>query len=183
MKSINQLIALLCMAVITACNTKPLAFNAVVSQDGTGDHVTVQEAIDQMPENLDVPWRILVKNGQYREQVIIPANKPFVHLIGEDKNATIIHHKLNVGGKPEADVLPEKTAYWKYSVHNPNSEVYQYEGAVVNVNATNFYAENISFVNDWGVDEQAGPQALAMKIRADKAAFTNVSFVLSKTHG
>ena len=39
-------------------------------------------------------------------------------IIGQDKNKTIIHHCLNVGGKPEEGTEPAKTAYWKHSVHN-----------------------------------------------------------------
>ena len=30
------------------------------------------------------------------------------------------------------------------------------------IEAPDFYSENISYVNDWGVDSQKGPQALAM---------------------
>ena len=71
-------------------------FHAVVAKDGTGDYTTVQSAIDAVPENLKSPWLIFVKNGSYEEQVIIPQNKPFIHLIGQDKERTIIHLKLNV---------------------------------------------------------------------------------------
>lgn len=123
-------------------------FHAVVAKDGTGDYTTVQSAIDAVPENLKSPWLIFVKNGSYEEQVIIPQNKPFIHLIGQDKERTIIHLKLNVGGKPDANT--KDLAYWHYSVHNPKSAVSHFEGAVVNINASDFYSENISYVNDWG---------------------------------
>ena len=86
-----------------------------------------------VPENLKSPWLIFVKNGSYEEQVIIPQNKPFIHLIGQDKERTIIHLKLNVGGKPDANT--KDLAYWHYSVHNPKSAVSHFEGAVVNINA------------------------------------------------
>ena len=124
-------------------------FHAVVAKDGTGDYTTVQSAIDAVPENLKSPWLIFVKNGSYEEQVIIPQNKPFIHLIGQDKERTIIHLKLNVGGKPDANT--KDLAYWHYSVHNPKSAVSHFEGAVVNINASDFYSENISYVNDWGL--------------------------------
>lgn len=39
-----------------------------------------------------------------------------------------------------------------------------------------FYAENISFVNDFGVDAQTGPQALAIRLNNDRAAFYNCMF-------
>ena len=86
-------------------------FHAVVAKDGTGDYTTVQSAIDAVPENLKSPWLIFVKNGSYEEQVIIPQNKPFIHLIGQDKERTIIHLKLNVGGKPDANTKTTPDAY------------------------------------------------------------------------
>ncbi|WP_455585361.1 pectinesterase family protein [Bacteroides sp.] len=153
---------------------QPIArvFDAVVAADGTGDYTTVQAAINAAPEGRTMPWLIFVKNGSYKEQVIVPANKSFIHLIGQEKGKTIIHHKLNVGGQPE----DKNDEFWKYSVHNPASEVYQFEGTVVQVNATDFYSENISYVNDWGVDSQAGPQALAMSTQNDRSAFFNCEF-------
>ena len=151
-------------------------FQAVVAQDGSGDYATIQSAVDAAPENRREPWLIFVKNGSYREQVIIPETKTYIHLIGQDKDKTIIHHLLNVGGKPEEGTAPEKTAYWKHSVHNPSSEVYKLEGSVVYVKGAHFYTENISYLNDWGVDSQNGPQALAMSSQADCAAYNNCIF-------
>ncbi|MDE6065735.1 MAG: pectin esterase [Duncaniella sp.] len=147
-------------------------FDAVVAQDGSGDYMTVQSAIDAAPDSLDTPYLIFVKNGAYEEQVVIPESKPYMHLIGQDKEQTIIHLKLNVGGKPEN--IEED--FWKYSVHNPESENYELEGSVVVVKAPHFYTENISYVNDYGVMAQNGPQALAMKSHADCAAFNNCIF-------
>lgn len=148
-------------------------FDAIVAADGTGDYTTVQAAIDAAPAGRSMPWLIFVKNGSYREQVIVPKEKSFIHLIGQDKEKTIIHHKLNVGGKPAEG---DNDEFWKYSVHNPASEVYQFEGTVVKINATDFYSENISYVNDWGIDSQAGPQALAMSTQNDRSAFFNCKF-------
>lgn len=147
-------------------------FHAVVAQDGTGDYLTVQAAIDAAPDSLDVPYLIFVKNGSYEEQVVIPATKPYMHLIGQDKEQTIIHLRLNVGGRPEN---PEED-FWKCSVHNPDAPTHDMEGAVVVVKAPHFYTENISYINDYGVSAQNGPQALAMKSHADCAAFNNCIF-------
>ena len=149
-------------------------FQAVVARDGSGDYRTVQEAIDAAPENSKTPWCIFVKNGSYREYLFIPKTKTFIHLIGQDKDKTIIHHSLNVGGKPEA--TSTDTDYWRHSVHNPESDVYKYDGSVVKIEAPDFYSENISYVNDWGVDSQKGPQALAMSSQADRIAFNNCNF-------
>lgn len=151
-------------------------YDAVVAKDGSGNYVTVQEAVDAAPENRQEPWRILVKNGSYREQVVVPENKSFIHLIGEDKHKTVIHHNLNVGGHPKEGEDASKMLYWEHSVHNPASEVAGLEGAVVKVEGAHFYSANISYVNDWGVENQAGPQALAMNSQGDCAAFYNCIF-------
>lgn len=153
-------------------NGQKTVFQSIVAQDGSGTHSRIQEAIDAVPDNQEKPWLIFIKNGDYREKIVIPATKPFIHLIGQDKHKTIIHHNLNVGGKPKTG----DEAYWAHSVHNPDAEVYALEGAVVHVKSTDFYAENISFLNDWGVKSQAGPQALALKCMADRHAFKNCIF-------
>lgn len=149
-------------------------FQAVVARDGSGDYRTVQEAVNAAPENSKTPWLIFVKNGSYREYLFIPKAKSFIHLIGQDKDKTVIHHSLNVGGKPETNSTD--TEYWRHSVHNPESDVYKYDGSVVKIEAPDFYSENISYVNDWGVDSQKGPQALAMSSQADRIAFNNCNF-------
>lgn len=168
---------LLCCAVLMGCTQRQTtsAYQAVVAQDGSGNYTTVQAAIDAAPDSCQEPWRILVKNGSYEEQVVVPRAKSYIHLIGEDKEKTIIHLRLNVGGKPEKPE-DDKTGFWACSVHNPESAVYKYEGAVVNVKGDYFYSENISYINDYGVEAQNGPQALAMKLQGDCAAFYNCIF-------
>lgn len=176
-------ITLLCYIFVMACsniknNQKQTVFNVIVAQDGSGDFTKIQDAIDNAPENLKSPWLIFVKNGSYKETVLIPENKPFIHLIGQNKEKTIIHEKLHVGAipKPDSEWYKSDSAAWEFSVHNPQSIVYKKQGAVVIVNSTDFYAENISFINSFGVEVKTGPQALALKITADKNAFKNCSF-------
>lgn len=175
-KKIILVFTLMCMLPLGYAQRAFSPFDAVVASDGSGDYVSVQAAIDATPDNRDAPWLIFVKNGSYREQIIVPANKTYIHLIGQDKNKTIIHHNLNVGGKPEEGEGASKTAYWQHSVHNPSAEVANLEGAVVKIEGNRFYSENLSFVNDWGVESQAGPQALAMNTQADCVAFNNCIF-------
>ena len=148
-------------------------FHAVVAADGTGDYTSVQQAIDAAPAGRTMPWLIFVKNGSYEESVTVPSDKSYIHLIGQDKAYTIIHRSLNVGGQPEAG---KDSAYWAHSVRNPASPVYKAEGSVVTVRATDFYTADISYVNDFGVDSQSGPQALAMKSEGDRASFFDCTF-------
>lgn len=160
--------------LFTSCSEAEAAnpFDAVVAADGSGDFTSVQAAVDAAPDSLQAPYLIFVKNGSYEEQVVIPETKPFIHLIGQDREQTIIHLCMNVGAKP--DNLDED--FWKSSVHNPLSPVHDMDGAVVVVRAPHFYTENISYVNDYGINAQSGPQALAMKSHADCAAFNNCIF-------
>ena len=148
---------------------QPIAkvFDAVVAQDGTGNYKTVQEAIDAAPTGRIAPWLIFVKSGTYEELVTIPENKPFIHLIGQDKEKTVICYWINNGGTNDIG--------WEYSTNNPNSKTYGKQG-VVQVNSTDFYTENISYIDSYGVERQAGPMGLAMSSRNDRQAFNNCQF-------
>ena len=113
-------------------------FDAVVAQDGTGDYLTVQAAINAAPQNRIAPWIIFVKNGEYEELVKIPSNKPFIHLIGQDKEKTLIKFWINNGGTNDVG--------YEYSTNNPASKTYGYQG-VFQCDATDFYTENITYYN------------------------------------
>lgn len=139
-------------------------FDAIVAQDGTGDYKTVQAAINAAPENLAYPYLIFVKNGIYDELVTVSGNKTNLHLIGQDKENTIIKHRIVCGDEHDPA-----------STNNPNSPNYK-RHAVVEVGGANFYTENISYVNSFGVDEQSGPMALAMRSNGDRLAFYNCKF-------
>ena len=145
-------------------------FDAVVAADGTGDYTTVQEAIDNAPTGRTHPYLIFVKNGVYDGLVRIPEDKPFIHLIGQDRDRTIIQYKINSGGEDAGEYV------WKYSCNNAEYHPLQDGGMVVKVSATDFYTENISYINTWGVDEQAGPMALAINSPNDRQAFYRCSF-------
>lgn len=172
----KQLLFLL--ATLLALGTQAQNHNATVAIDGSGDYTSVQAAVDAAPAHRTAPWRIFVKNGFYRETVTIPTEKPFIHLIGQDRDWTRIHEKIHVGGRPDRPqnepAWDANAGYsWQFSNNNPNSIVYRRNdtGAVVAVHADDFYAENISFVNDWGVDEQSGPQAIALLTYGNRVAF------------
>lgn len=108
-----------------------------------------------------------MKKGEYEELVKIPASKPFIHLIGQDKENTVIKYWINNGGANDLG--------WEYSTNNPASKTYGYQG-VFEVDATDFYAENITFLDSYGVEKQAGPMGLAMRTCNDRHAFNNCKF-------
>lgn len=140
-------------------------YNAVVDAYGTGDYTTIQAAVDAAPTSRTSPWLIFVKNGTYKELVRIPATKPYLYFIGQDKTKVKICFAINCASS-------SSDTGWDYSYTNYNTT----DGCVVVANATNFYAENISFINTYGVNFQSGPMALAMKSKADRFAFYNCNF-------
>ena len=152
------------MALLCAISATARTFDAVVAADGTGGYTTVQAAINAVPDGRTSPYLIFVKNGEYEELVTIPKEKTFIHLIGQDKERTIIKYFINNGGQNDVG--------WDYSTNNPESKTYRKQG-VVQVNATDFYTENITYLNRWGVERQSGPMGLAMSSRADRQAFNN----------
>ncbi len=142
-------------------------FDAVIAKDGTGDFTSVQAAINAAPEGRTMPYLIFVKNGQYEELVKIPKTKPFIHLIGQDKEKTIIKFWINNGGSNDIG--------YEYSTNNPASATFGYQ-SVFQVDATDFYTENITYLDAYGVEKQAGPMGLAMRSTNDRQSFNNCKF-------
>ncbi|WP_094551182.1 pectinesterase family protein [Petroclostridium xylanilyticum] len=129
----------------------------IVSQDGSGGFKTIQEAIDTVPENNSNRVTIHVKNGIYKEKLII--NKPFITLIGEIAEKTIITfddyaNKLFPNGE-------------KYGTFNSYTSL---------ISADDFIAENITFENSAGDGRIVG-QALAAYVDADRVIFRNCRFL------
>jgi pectin methylesterase-like acyl-CoA thioesterase len=140
-------------------------FDAVVDKDGTGDYTTVQAAINGTPVNRTSPWLIFVKNGRYEELLRIPNNKPYIHLIGEDREQVTLTWGI---------YCSEPVPGWE-AMNQGNQGVSDACASMV-IDASDFYAENISFENRYGVEAQSGPQALAFKNTRDRVATYNCSF-------
>lgn len=151
-----------CAAVATSFTTmervRPEArvYDAIVAADGSGDYATVQEAIDAAPADRIKPWLIFVKNGNYKEHVNIPANKPMLHIIGQDRDKAVILDDKLCGGANALHV----------SV-----------GATVVVNSNDCLFENITLENSYGHEKQDGPQALALNTTGDRTIFNNVAML------
>ena len=74
----------------------------VVSRDGTGNFRTLQEAIESARAIMDYTVTIYVRNGVYKEKVIVPSWVENIDIIGEDRDKTIItyddHANINKMG-------------------------------------------------------------------------------------
>lgn len=122
-----------------------------VAADGTGDFYSIQRALDAAPK--DGAW-ILVAPGTYRE--VLTINKPNIHLrsANSDASKTVVVNDRSAGANGG-------------TLHS----------ATVNVTADNFFAENITFANDFNATHPqlpAGSQALALLVTGDRAIFHNV---------
>lgn len=125
-------------------------YNLTVSSDGKGDVKTVMEAIAKVPENNKKRFTIFIKPGVYDEQIRIPANKPFISLIGEDVKTTRL--QFNLSNK----------------VAGSTSGAYAFY-----VGGHDFIAENLTFENTFGV----GSQAVAVVAEADRIVFKKSRFI------
>lgn len=61
-----------------------------VSQDGTGDYTSIQQAINQVRDHAEKKVVIHIAPGKYIEKVVIPTFKRNIILRGEDKDRTVI---------------------------------------------------------------------------------------------
>lgn len=130
-------------------------YDLVVAKDGSGDFFTVQEAINAVPDyRKNARTTILIKEGSYKEKVIIPASKNAVSLIGQGEV------KITYD-----DYASKPNIFGENKGTSGSSSCYIY--------APDFYAENITFENT------SGPvgQAVACFVSADRAYFKKCKFL------
>ncbi|KAL2473379.1 Pectinesterase/pectinesterase inhibitor 18 [Forsythia ovata] len=74
---------------------KGVKANITVAQDGSGNNRTIREAVASAPDNYKNRFVIYVKNGKYKENVVIGKNKKNIMLVGDGMSSTIITGSLN----------------------------------------------------------------------------------------
>lgn len=93
---------LLLLSVVSAAWAQERQDTIVVSRDGTGNFRTLQEAIESARAFMDYTVTIYVKNGVYKEKVIVPSWVENIDIIGENRDKTIItyddHANINKMG-------------------------------------------------------------------------------------
>ena len=142
---------------------------AVVS--GIKTYQTVAGALQDAPGDGHKPYVILIKNGRYYEKLTIA--KPFITLIGESRDKTILTFDAASGTKK-----PDGTTYGTSG------------SASVTVSASNFAAENLTIENGFDYPSNfakaaddpaklADPQAVALKteLGSDQAVFKNIKLI------
>ena len=93
---------LLLLVVVSGTWAQERQDTIVVSRDGTGNFRTLQEAIESARAFMDYTVTIYVRNGVYKEKVIVPSWVENIDIIGEDRDKTIItyddHPNINKMG-------------------------------------------------------------------------------------
>lgn len=101
MKSIffSLFCVLFCFASVGA---QPNVPDIVVAADGSGNFTSLQEAVLSVRDYKPTRTVIYLKQGTYREKVVIPANKCDITIIGEDAQNTVLtwndHANINKMG-------------------------------------------------------------------------------------
>nr|KYP50989.1 putative pectinesterase/pectinesterase inhibitor 7 [Cajanus cajan] len=139
----------------TLDNNESIVVNdsVVVSQDGSGNFTTINEAIAAAPNNTaaaDGYFVIFITEGIYQEYVSIAKNKKYLMLIGDGINRTIITGD-----------------------HNVVDGFTTFNSATFAVVAEGFVAMNITFRNTAGPSKH---QAVAVRNGADMSTFYSCSF-------
>ena len=151
--TVKILIVLLIIATNVYSQKK---YDFIVAKDGKGDFITIQDAFDAVPHLRKNRTYIFVKNGTYKEKLILPSTKTNVSLIGESANKTIITYD---------DYASKKNIFGENVGTSGSSSFFVF--------GDGFYAENITFENS------SGPvgQAVAVRVDGDKVFFKNCRFL------
>ncbi|ESQ42888.1 hypothetical protein EUTSA_v10013811mg [Eutrema salsugineum] len=150
--------------LISNANANAKATNAsrviVVDKKGRGDSVTVQGAVDMVPDSNSQRVKIFILPGIYREKVIVPRTKPYISFIGNESYAA------------------ETVISWSDKASDRDSkggELGTYRCASVTIESDFFCATAITFENTVTAEPgELGKQAAALRITGDKAMFYRV---------
>jgi pectinesterase len=133
--------------------------DVIVAADGSGQYTSLQEAISAAPMKTDPAtprWVIFVKAGTYRERIYVQRERGNIHVLGEDREQTLIVYNLNAN-------LP-----------GPDGKnIGTFRTPTVQVDGDGMLWENLTIAND------AGPvgQALALRADGDRLEFRGCRFL------
>ncbi|MEQ8237743.1 MAG: pectinesterase family protein [Cyclobacteriaceae bacterium] len=151
----KHLLALVCLLSFSL-TARAQAFDFVVAQDGSGDYMHVQDAIDAVPHLRKNRTRILIKPGTYKEKLIVPSTKTNVAFFGENALTTILTYD---------DYADRLNPFGERLGTSGSSSIFIY--------GDGFEATNITFENSYGV----GSQAVAVRVDGDQVKFENCRFL------
>src|SRR5690242_6572202 len=94
-----RIVFLFCLvtSVLNAQEIRPTKIT--VAKDSSGDYQTIQQAVNACRDLGQALVTIYIKNGIYKEKLVIPSEKTALRFIGESRDSTIITHD-DYSGKP-----------------------------------------------------------------------------------
>ncbi|KAJ4841452.1 hypothetical protein Tsubulata_845010 [Turnera subulata] len=117
----------------------------IVAQDGSGHYKTINDAVRKIPKKGNATFVIYIKEGVYKENVILGRSMTHVMMIGDDAEKTRITGNLSF-----------------------SAGVQTFKTATVAISGNHFMAKDIGFENSAGA---VGHQAVALKVQSDKSVF------------
>ena len=141
-------------SLVAETNTK-VAYDFKVDASGGGDFLTIQEAVNAVPDFRKNETRIYITNGIYKEKLVVPSSKTNLTFIGEDRDKTIITYD---------DYAQKANRFGEEMGTTGSSSCFLF--------GDDFQAKNLTFQNT------AGPvgQAVAVRVEGDRMIFENCNF-------
>jgi len=165
MKTIKNtfLLLLICLSVNGVKAQKaPTSKDLTVAQDGSGDYINIQDAINAVRDLGPRQVTIHIKKGIYHEKVVIPSWKTGISLVGENADSTVIVND-DYSGKP---VACGKDAYGRTQMSTYTSYTLLIQGDDCNV-------KNLTIINRAG---RVG-QAVALNVEGDRCIVINCRLI------
>jgi len=135
--------------------TSPTVYK-VVAKDGSGDYTSVQDAFNAVPDNYTGTYVIYVKNGTYKEKLMLAQTKVNVVLEGESRDSTIL-------------------TYDDYAGKNNLGTSGSYS---VDIEGSDFTAMNLTIQNTYPNDGSvANQQAVALETNGDRQSYFNCNIL------
>lgn len=156
MKFLSVVLTIICcLSQMSRAMNHPSA-HFVVAADGSGDFITIQEAINAVPDFRAVETVIFIKPGIYKEKLILATSKTKVTMVGQSSQSTVI----------TGDDYAQKPNRFGEPMGTTGSSGFYVFG-------DDFTAVNLTFENS------AGPvgQAVAVRVSGDRAIFKNCRFL------
>jgi pectinesterase len=133
-----------------------------VAKDGTGDYTTIQEAINSCRDLGQALVTIHIKNGVYKEKLVIGSEKTSIKMIGESRDSTIITYD-DFSGKPfpPGMEIPGKEKHSTFTSYT------------MLIQGSDITLENLTIQNT------AGPvgQAVALHVEGDRVKVKNCKII------
>ena len=125
--------------------------NITVAKDGSGDYTTLTEAMEGIRAFMDYTVTVNIKNGVYREKLVIPSWLENVEFVGESVDSTII----------------------TFNDHANINKMGTFRTYTVKVEGCDMTFRNLTIENN---AEQLG-QAVALHTEGDRLSFINCRFL------